>query len=354
MPSYKILGIFSFAENLKEVNMNEQVKLRHEKFNIKSKNAIGVYVKNKKIGYLPVENNNELLNFKNSYKISKLQLNQEYPLVEISRYYSNISNIENYEFDFIKKIKYDYQFIDPPKDLTNSLQTLILSLKQRRINVKRAAFTYIDDNYVNLSLETNKGIETFNTVTFTFFNSNIDKYEELLEFNLIEHTFYKDFIFHRIEKYIETNYTNIVDYKMDTEYDFFEMDIYDPLISLNNKIDLIYFTKLYLYCLIVNNFDYITKYIYRTIKKQDIEINDIIQNINELNKIYETYEMKLGGFYYNHEKKIYSQIDFINDDTVIIISPIVLDSYILNCELIGKNKLIIYNPLEGTINKLNF
>ena len=99
MPTYKILGIYSFTKNLIEASLNDPVILKHEKYNIKSKNAIGVYIKNdKKIGYLPIENNSELLNFKNSYKINKLQLNQDYALVEINRCYSNINTLENYSY----------------------------------------------------------------------------------------------------------------------------------------------------------------------------------------------------------------------------------------------------------------
>ena len=123
-----VLDTFNGKDQLYEVQQNKGVNYivnsKHTLvlYNIKSKNAIGVYVKNiKKIGYLPVENNDELLNFKNSYKISKLQLNQEYPIVEISRYYNNINYISNYEFDYIKKIKYDYKLVEPNKELINSI-----------------------------------------------------------------------------------------------------------------------------------------------------------------------------------------------------------------------------------------
>ena len=78
MPNYKLLGIYSFANNLKEININDKVILKSEKFNIKSKNAIGVYtINDKKIGYLPIENHSLKslnLNLYQRLKIRRLHL----------------------------------------------------------------------------------------------------------------------------------------------------------------------------------------------------------------------------------------------------------------------------------------
>lgn len=355
MPSYKILGIFSFANTLQEVCINDPVILKHEKYNIKSKNAIGVYIKNnKKIGYLPVENNDELLNFKNAYKITKLQLNQEHPIVEISRCYNLINKLDNYEFDIIKKIKYDYLLIDPPKELMTPINTLINTFKQKRINIKRIAITHLDSDYVNITIETPKGIETFYTVTLNFFKNNIQRYEELYEYNLIEHIFYQDLKFHRLEKYFSINYTNILKLSA-VDCNFLEIKISDPLVTLNSKIDEIYFTKLYLYCKIINDFEFVIKYLNHFVKKPytDLDILDkTIENIEVLNNFYETYELLHGGFYYNHQNKSYFEIDFINEDSVIIISDKLNNNYSLASELANKQKLIIFDPTSGTINKL--
>lgn len=357
MPTYKILGIYSFADTLKETTLHEPVILKHEKYNIKSKNAIGVYVKdNKKIGYLPIENNDELLNFKNSYKISKLQLNQDYPIVEIIRYYSNVNNIENYEFSYIKKIKFDYKLIEVPDDLVIPLKNVINNLKHKRISVKRMALTHLDDDFINLTIETTKGLETFYTITYKYFKENQEKYEELLEFNLLDHTFFKELVFHRPEKYIETNYKNILKYDFTESYEFLEMNIYEKINKLNDHIDIIYFTKLYIYCIINNDFKYIIKYLNKFTKRKydDIEIVEkTIENSTIINSVFETYELKLGGFFYDHDKKIYSEIDFINDDSIFIVSEEVSNKYVLNTTLVNKKNLIIYNPLEGTINKLS-
>lgn len=354
MPSYKVLGIHSFADNLKEIIHNEPVILKHEKYNIKSKNAIGVYTKNnnKKLGYFPTENNDEILKFNNSYVISKLQLNQDYPIVEISRSYPSINTIINYEFDFIKNIKYDYTLIDPPSILISPFTSLINSLKRKRINVKRIALTYLDDDYINIIIETSKGIETFYTITIKYFKENKERYEELLEYNLIDNIFFKELFFHRPEKYIKINYTNILDYTITEQYTFTEIKIVDKIDSKLDKIDLIYFTKLYLYCIINNDFDYIIKYLNKFSKRKYDNIDIIkkyVDNYIVIDYIFNEYDIKLGNFYYDHTKKIYSEIEFINDDIIFIISDKLSNKYLLNCYLSNKTKLIIYNPLNGIL-----
>ena len=355
MPIYKILGIYSFSNTLREACINEPVILKHEKYNIKSKNAIGVYIHdNKKIGYLPVENNSELLNFKNAYKLTKLQLNQDHPLVEISRCYNTINKLDNYEFTFIKEIKYEYLLIDPPKNLMIPIKTLINKIKKQRINIKRIAITYLDSDYVNVTIETPTGIETFYTITYEFFNNNIEKYNELYEYNLIEHIFYKDLIFHRPEKYFIINYHNILETNI-VDCNFIEIKISDSLVKLNEKINEIYFTKLYLYCKILNDFDFVIKYLNTFKKKKYVNLDILdktIQNINVLINFYETYELTLGGFYYDHTNKTYSEIEFINEDSVIIISDTLNNNYKLTCELANKKNLLIYNPINGTLNRL--
>lgn len=346
MPTYKILGIYSFTKNLIEASLNDPVILKHEKYNIKSKNAIGVYIKNdKKIGYLPIENNSELLNFKNSYKINKLQLNQDYALVEINRCYSNINTLENYEFSYIKKIKYNYEIIDVPKNLINPLKNVLNNLKHKRITAKRIAIIYLDSDFINLSIETNKGIETFYLISLKFFKENEEKYEELLEFNLIEHTFFQELFFHRPEKYIEINYTNILLSELPlNNCEFLKIQTCEKINKTSYIDDIIYFTKLYIYCLCINDFTYIIKY-----TKKNID-NDI--NLSIIKNIFEEYKLNLGGFYYNHEKKIYSEIDFINDDSIFIISDNISKNYLLNYDLTDKKKILIYNPLEGVIYSL--
>ena len=71
-----------------------------------------------------------------------------------------------------------------------------------------------------------------------------------------------------------------------------------------------------------------------------------VENINVLNNFYETYELKIGGFYYNHLNKTYFEIDFINDDSIIIICDITNNNFILACELANKKNLVIFNKMN--------
>jgi len=173
MPTYKLLGIYSYADNLKKVNIDNQVILKSEKLNIKSKNAIGVYtIDNKKLGYLPVENHNEITSFNNAYKISRLVLNKEYPIVEISRYFDENNYINNVEYPYEKKIKYEYVLINITKNLQKSVLGLEKYLETKRIKVKKSAIIYYDDNYVNILIEISKGFEQFECITLKYFKEN--------------------------------------------------------------------------------------------------------------------------------------------------------------------------------------
>ena len=170
MPNYKLLGIYSFADNLKKINVDDQVILKSEQLNIKSKNAIGVYtVDNKKLGYLPVENQNEITFFNNAYKISNLVLNEKYPLVEISRVYPKNNYLDDIEYPYEKKIKYKYILVDISKELQKSIIGLEKYLTTKKFKVKRSAVIYYDDNYINILIEISKGIEQFECITLKYF-----------------------------------------------------------------------------------------------------------------------------------------------------------------------------------------
>lgn len=353
MPNYKVLGIFSFANNLLNVKINDSVILKKEKYNIKSKNAIGVYsTENKKIGYLPIEGKEEILFFQNSYKISKLILNQDYPSVEISRYYNTKNMITDVEFTYIKKIKYDLKIVDNiSKTLVLDIERLTKFLQTKKIKLKRVAVLYIDENYINLALETTKGIEIFYTVTNTYFNNYKDKFDELLEYDLIDNTFFKELMFYRLECYYEANYKNINEIDLlinKIKINKIEIELLDIIIE---DIDIILLTKLYINYLITQNSEYILKYLNNFSKKKylDVEkiLKKIIPNYSIIKNFYEIYNINLGNFYYDHEYNIYSYIDFCNNDTIFIISDKVDMFNLIDCYLSDKNKIIYYNPELG-------
>ena len=365
MPKYKILGIFSFAENVRKMKLDDQVILKKEEFNIKSKNAIGIYsLDNKKLGYLPTESTNEIENFNSAYKICTLALNKEYPLVEISRYYSLKNYLLNVEYPFEKKIKYDYKLIDITKELRDSIIKLEKYLSTKRIKVKRSAIIYYDENYINILLEVSKGVEQFQCVTSKYFKDNIDRYEELYDNNLINNTFYRELLVYRLECYYENNYTHILKYPLIFDiknYNIIEENIYDPLDINSNKknflinkkkeYDYLLLCKLYLRYLVNNNDYYISKYL----ETDDIKnsIKNIFINYKVLNKFMKDYKLAIGNFIYDHKLKIYEYIDFINTNTVFVISDNFNYNYLYLNYLTNKENLIIYNPFEGKIYKIN-
>lgn len=347
MPKYKVLGIFSFADNLNKMKIDDQVILKSEKFNIKSKDAIGVYsLDNKKLGYLPTENKNEITDFNNAYKISSLVLNKEFPNVEISRYYPNKNYLENIEYPYEKKIKYDYKLVNITSEIQDSIIHLQKYLLTKKIKVKRSAVIYYDENYINLLLEVPKGIQQFQTVTLKYFKSNEDKYEELFENELIDNTIYRNLMIYRLECYFESNYTNIMEhekYEMKNLLDnIVEETIHEPLDIVKSKHDILLLVKLYLRYLITKNDYYLVKYL------ETNEMGKIIKNYKILNEIISKFNLTLGNFTYDHELKIYEYIDFISEDAVFIVAEEFKNNYLYQCYLTNKKKLIMYNPINGT------
>jgi hypothetical protein len=334
MSVYKILGIFSFADNLKSIKLNDPVILKNEKYNLKSKNAIGVYsIDNKKLGYLSIEEINS--NNKLSYKISKIVLNQDYPLVEISIDYPSINYLENIEYPYEKKLKYNiHKIIDISIELNNALIGLEKYLQTKKIKLKRSAVLYYDENYINILIETSKYVQEFETVTLKYFKENKNKYEELYENKLIATTFYRELLVYRIECYYEKNYTNILDYtEHPYTYSFNEEKIHN---KLNYSI---LFFKIYIKYLITNDNFYLLKI------DEYIDETELIEIKNFVDK----YKLNLGKFTYDYKLKIYDYIEFINEDSVFVISEKINKNYLYLLHLANKKNLIIYNPIEGTI-----
>jgi hypothetical protein len=365
MPTYKVIGIYSFAENLKNVKLYDHVILKSEKFNIQSKNAIGIYsLDNNKLGYLPIESKNEIKSFNDAYKISKLILNQDYPLLEISRYYSPINYFENIEYPFEKKIKYEYKLVNISKDVENAVTRLTNYLKTKKIKVKRSAVIYVDDNFINILIEIAKGFEQFETVTIKYFKDNLQKYEEICENGLIDNIFFRELMIYRIESYFEKNYLSILDYPVITNINLLkliptitEIIIHDPLEIQYKKVDIFLLIKLYFRYLLTNNDYYLLKYIniYLLTMTTDLidGIKQIINNFEILDNILKEYNLKIGNFYYDHQKKIFEYIDFINEDTVFIIDSGFKTNHLYTAYLTSKENIIIYNPIEGNIYKIN-
>jgi hypothetical protein len=331
MPSYKVLGIYSFSNNLVEVKLNDSVILKKEFNNIKSKNAIGIYTKeNKKIGYLPIEDKTQIEKFKDAYKVSKLILNKDYPQVEISRDYQETRNY-NCEFPWEKKLKYKIKVISINDSLERSLNGLIKYLGTKRIKIKRALISYLDENYINLSLETSKGIQTFYTVTNDYYLKNLDYYEELFEFKLSDNIFFRDLMIYRIENYYESNYRNIIDFEVNCDID---LNIQEKIV--HNKLNLPED---------INICEYVNLYFNSLFKKEKYLEKEY--NLEDLRRYYKTLNLEKGSFYYNHKYKIYSWIEWFNNNIIYIITNSVSKSYLINLYLVNMKNIILYNPEMG-------
>lgn len=353
MPNYKVLGIYSFAENWKTVNLNDSVILKKDVLNIKSKNAIAVYsLNNKKLGYLPTESQSEIKNFNNSYKITKLLLNQDNPLCEISRYYTLLNYISNIEYPYEKKLKYKYKLVSLTPEISKAVVNLEKYLLTKKIKVKRTAIIYFDDNYINILIEISKGFEQFECITLKYFKDNNDKFEEFEEYGLIDNIFFRELLFYRLECYIEKKYTNILDYNhIENKNELFFEKILDPLENPNN-IDLFLFTKLYLRYLITKNNYYLLKF-FNINDNLEITLEENIPNYNILDIFFDKYNLQLGSLYYDHKLKIYDYIDFITTDTIFIIESKFIDKYLYTCYLTNKPNIIVYNPEYGNIEYIN-
>lgn len=304
MPYYKILGIYTFINNIRDMNINDPVILKLDSFNIKSKNAIGVYsLSNKKLGYLPIEDKDEINKFNKEYKVSKIRLCTNEPIFEISRNYPLISYINI--IDALPFTSYN-------KDLLLAVDRLKKHLQTKKIKVLNIIVTHYDDNYINILIETKKGTQTFKTVTYEYYKRNVDKYEEFEEYGLIDNSFYRELLTYRLECYIEANYNNIID-----------------IPKLENNI--IYDVKE----------DY-------NVEESNEDIDIVKKNIRE--DIKEKYKLEKGKMYYDHENKIYSNIDFISDNKYpFIVCDSINKNYIINKKLMNTDTIYMYNVVKGII-----
>jgi hypothetical protein len=362
MPSYKILGIYSFADNLKKMQINDKIILKNEQYNIKSKNAIGVYsTDDKKLGYLPNEKSEEIKNFNTSYKISKLSLNQDYPIFEITREFPNTNFLLNVEYPFEKKIKYEYILVPISKELEKSVIGLEKYLLTKRLKVKRSAVIYCDENYVNILIEISKGYEQFQAVTLKYFKDNNEKFEELYENGLIENGFFRELLVYRSECYFEKNYNLVLNSPKINNVNLLKLIlnleeeiIHEPL--ENKKIDIILLVKIYIRYLLTENNYYLLKYGNTFLSKplDDVKkiMKELLPNYKILKNVLNNYNLELGNFCYNHKLKLYDYIDFTNIDTVFIVANSFQTNYLYNSYLTNRNNIIVYNPIEGKIFKI--
>lgn len=357
MQNIEISGIYTYYDNVKNLKLNDKIILKENKNNKITKDAVAAYtINNCKIGYIPYTI--KQININNNYFVSKIKLNSIKPILFISCKYNNC-NIINIEPEIIKQIKYNnIKKINktPYDEDINKLKREII--KNNIIINNDIYILYYDENFIDLSINN----KIFYTVTKIYYEKNIFKYEEFINYKLIPFNIYQLFKIHRLETYIINNYNNI-----DYFFNKYKNKIINIIKKNNINIDSLYKTikidKI--------NFDNID--IIKLIIKCDINQNYILNNeikyIKDMCKInldiYTVYlynifnNINSGDICYNHELKAYCNIDLYNDDNIIIINDMEINInniiYFIIILLISNKKYVnIYNPILGIIYKLHF
>ncbi len=349
MQYIQIDGTFTYAQNIKELKIGDIIKLRINPSNRINKDAIGAYtLSGAKIGYVPFKSNQ--IDIKAKYRVSKINLTQDHPLLLIAREFEQ-SNFILTEPDFIKESKYQGLIINrTDSDLKDFKKYLEVS----KVLVQDIGIEYQDENYINLIIKTDDSINRFYTVTKKYYEENVFKYDEFFKFKLIPKCIYQPFQIHRLESYIEKKYKPIdklvksKKFKLENIFDDFNEDlpnfgfetITDPNLKvINKKVNDINLIKL----IIRYN---INPYSYINPNYNAINLDLLKDMFNDL---------KIGGLCYNHNLKKYCHID-LHDDTNIIeistdtnVNKKIFVELLIKLMISDKQIINIYNPIKGTI-----
>ena len=204
MQYIQIDGTFTYAQNIKELKIGDTIKLRINSSNRINKDAIGAYtLSGSKIGYVPFKSNQ--IDIKAKYKVTKINLTQDNPILLIAREFEQ-SNFILTEPEFIKDIKYKGLIINRTDcDLKDFKKYLEVS----KILIEDIGIEYQDQNFINLIIKTDEGVNRFFTVTKKYYEENVFKYDEFFKFKLIPKCIYQPFQIHRLESYIQKKYKPI-------------------------------------------------------------------------------------------------------------------------------------------------
>lgn len=346
MQTLQINGTTTYAENIKNLKIGDTVKLIRNPNNKISSDAIGAYTINGlKVGYAPFKDTQ--IDIKAKYIVSKINLVLHPPLLLLS-YTFESSNFIQVEPKCILELRENTIL-----EINHDVKTFKKYLQVSGIDVENIGITYSDNNYINLLMNDN----IFYTVTKSYYEKNIFKYDEFYKVKLIPKCIFQQFQIHRLEVYLERKYKPIKSLlSKRIEIDDFEFTEINLGSVINQKIlnELTEeqhdnFIKLIVQYNIEQNEYYNPTTYLKLILNQNIEIN------YDLDKFKDKFEdLKIGGLCYNHTFKRYCDIDLYDNNNIIDISTKkITKEYFkeLLIKLIISNKQIIniFNPITGIL-----
>jgi hypothetical protein len=375
MQTIQIDGTYTYSDNVKNLKIGDHIKLLSNPSNRMNKDAIGAYTLNgKKIGYVPFKSNQIDINAK--YIVSKINLNQSNPILLISMDFPNINMIYCEPSCVIEKKNLNAKQLDIPDDIVNDLKKFTRFLQKSGCDIIKISICEFSDSFLTLCIQTSEFTDFFYTVTKSFYESNIFKYDEFFKFGLIEKCIYLPFQTHRLEKYLEKNYKsvnkicsakkfkwdNLVKSNISDTFDLTSLSGPNCGMEIIQNNTLISITK-----------SQIPKSLNKTEKNEWIKMliqynvkpiefynpDNLIQNsqilldLDAFTNIYT--QLEPGGIFYNHKLKAYCFVDLfdrINIVEIIFTDTINKKQFIkLVIKLVITDKQIInaYNPLSGTL-----
>jgi hypothetical protein len=344
MQTLQITGTTTYAENIKNLKIGDIVRLTRNPNNKISADAIGAYTLNGlKVGYVPFKESQ--IDLKAKYTVSKINLIVHPPILLLT-YEFEPSNFIQVEPEFILELR-ENNIIEMNDDVKSFKKFLQVS----EIDVEKIGITFNDNNYVNLNLND----DIYYTVTKSYYEKNIFKYDEFYKFKLIPKCIFQQFQIHRLEIYLKRKYKSIDSllskkFKLDN-FEFTELNFE----SINNKIfnnlsqeQTNNFIKLLVQYNIEQN-EYYNPDLYMNLLNIDI---DTSYNIEKLKNNFN--ELKIGGLCYNHTFKKYCYIDLYDENNIIDISTRKMSKeyfieLLIKLIISNKNIINVFNPLTGIL-----
>jgi hypothetical protein len=350
MQSIQLVGTYSFASNIANVKIGDLIKLQIQYSSRTKSDAIGAFTQsNLKIGYVPY--NPIQIDTTIKYRVTQIKSYQgQLSLIISSNDPQTNCNFIYSEPEIIQKIKRQRaKLIDINPELKKALFHFKTGMNKQHL-ITNIEVLQSDCYFIDLKIHQANAFEPleFKTVTHKYYDENVFKYDEFYEKKLIPHNIYKQFQTHRLEVYLENNYKciqQISKIKLNKISKLLSMTnepiVFEPIINSTFKlVNIDSNCSIELITLIVkysinnqsphpNNLtQLLTDNLNLLIETQSVNPNILIQNITDLVDIFDN--LKVGGYCYNSELKLYCQIDLYDGINIIDIIDCELFDLMLN------------------------